>query len=89
MPGNGIVLQQIQHRPAVHVRQQQIQRDRVRRKLLHERQGRAGIRSDHALESALAGNVEQRGRKLEVVFDDHDHVITLPDPATVIAYRRL
>src|SRR5207245_2374478 len=89
VPGNGIVLQQIQHRPAVHVRQQQIQRDRVRRELLHERQGRAGIRSDHPFESALARNVEERGCKLEVVFHDQDHIITLPDLATVIAYRRL
>ena len=57
--GGRIVLEQVEHLPAVELRQAQVQRDRVRPEAPGQRQADVAARGDHALEAALAREVEQ------------------------------
>ncbi len=73
--GGGVALQLVEHRPAEHVRQEHVERDRRRPMLAREAQAfRAGLRDDR-LELRVARQVQQHLGVVRIVFDDQQHTI--------------
>ena len=70
-----IVLQAIQHAPAVDIGQRNVEQDRVR--LVVAGQGDAGRaqRRDQAFEADFAGDFQGKVRKAQVVVDDQHHAV--------------
>ena len=62
--GGRVVLQAVQHDPAVHVGQEEVQGDRGRPDLPGNLEGRLPFRDDHALEAQLVGLVQEDGRRI-------------------------
>ena len=65
-----VFLQVVEHRPAQHVRQENVQADGRGLELARQRERRAAAAGDQALETSLARQAEQRARKVRVVLDD-------------------
>src|SRR6266581_1145799 len=65
----GIVLQQVEHSPAIELRQHDIQCNRIR--LVLPREGQAGVAalSNQDLEAAIVGGVDQNPIEADVVVD--------------------
>jgi len=76
MPGERIVLELAQHRPAQHVRQEHVERHRRRLELFCEFQGLRATRGDQNLESLVTGEVDQHARVMRVVLDDQQDGIS-------------
>ncbi len=71
----GVALQLVEHRPAEHVRQEHVERDRRRAMLAREAQAfHAGL-GDDRLELRVAREVEQHLRVVRIVFDDQQHAV--------------
>ena len=72
VPRQRIMLELAQHRPAQHVRQEHVERNRRRLILLGEieRLGAAG--GDQHLESLVAREIDQHPRIMRVVLDDQE-----------------
>ena len=68
-----VLLQAVEHAPAVHVGQVHVQRDRARACTAGQRQRARAHRRDEALEALRARGVEQEPREREVVLDDEQH----------------
>ena len=71
----GVLLQLVEHRPAEHVRQEHIQRDRGRTVLARERQAFRAVLRDDGLEAVVARQIQQHPRVVRIVFDDEQHPI--------------
>src|SRR6266853_6249393 len=89
MPRFGIVFQEIQHRPPIHVRKLQVQSERVGAKLLDQSERRVAVQRDYALEPAFARDIEQSRGELDVVLDDQDDAIARVAVVAVVADLRL
>ena len=70
VPRRRIELQVVQHRPAEHVGQEDVERDRGRQVLARERQRRLAAVGDDALEALVAREAEQHARVVRIVVDD-------------------
>ena len=73
VPRQRIVLELAQHRPAEHVGQEDVERDRGRLELLGEVQRLRAARRDQNLEALVAGEVDQHPRIMRVVLDDQEN----------------
>ncbi|KAI1695359.1 hypothetical protein Ddc_21281 [Ditylenchus destructor] len=82
--GVGIRLQPVQHAPALHVGQEDVQRDQRRPELLRHGQ-RAGAGGRHqALHAGLPRRFQQHAGEGEVVLDDEQHPVAGDDVLAVV-----
>jgi hypothetical protein len=90
VPGEGIVLQLVHQDPAVHVRQPQIQGDRVGPQDARHLQALAAGRGHDPAEAPLPRESEQGAAERLVVLDHEQHPVPGPDGVTVVraAVRR-
>ena len=70
VPRRRIELQAVQHRPAEHVRQEHVERDRRRRYCLASESAACPRLATMPLEALVAGQPEQHARVVRVVVDD-------------------
>ena len=82
--GARIVLEQIEQRPAIHVRQADIEGDRVRLVAVGERQRRRAVAGDQTLEALLARKLEQNRGEHRVILDDEHDAIAGRDRVAVV-----
>ncbi len=70
MPGQRVVLELAQHRPAEHVGQEHVERDRARLVLLGEVERLRTSCRDHDLEALVAREINQHPGVMRIIFDD-------------------
>ena len=89
VPRRQVVLQPLQHAPAVDVGQEDVERDR-RRACTRGPRRSAAAPSDvtSPLKPLLAGRVEQEPGKADVVLDDQQHAIAGPNVVAVVVRPR-
>ena len=80
-----VVLEPLQHAPAVDVGQEDVQRDGVGLVLARHGQGGGAERRDQPLEALLAGRVQQEAGEAQVVLDDQQHAVAGLDVVAVVA----
>jgi hypothetical protein len=85
----GVVLELVEHGPAVDPRQRDVERDRVRPVLLGELERGLPVGGDEGLESLVARHAHQHAREVDVVFDDHDDAVPRLDGAAIVVHRGL
>jgi len=81
-----MVLEVVEHAPAVHHRQAHVENDRVRLELVGEGQARVAAERDDALETTVARDLEDRPRERRVVLDDQHDPIPLLNVLTVVLH---
>ena len=85
VPCIGMVLQVVEHRPAVHHGQLEVEHDRIGLELVRECEPRVASLRDDGLEATRAGDLENRACEIGVVLDDeHDPVTGLDHGAIVL-----
>ncbi len=80
-----VVLEPVEHAPAVDVGQEDVQRQGVRLVLARQGQGGGAERGDQTLEALLAGRLQQDAGEAQVVLDDQQHAIARLDVVAVVA----
>ena len=75
VPRRRVVLQAIEHRPAVERRQVDVEGDGVGLDLLRERQADVAAHGHDRLESLLARRIDQDRREVEIVLHDEQHLV--------------
>ena len=70
VPGQRVLLELAQHRPAQHVGQEHVERDRGRLELLGEIERVGAAHRDQHLEALVAGEVQDDARVVRIVLDD-------------------
>ena len=84
VPGGRILFQMIEHRPAQHVGQEDIQRYRCGMEFAGQGQGFCAIHRDQHLESRVARQIAQHPRVVRIIFDDQqDRIVGLQVLAVV------
>lgn len=73
MPRLWVLLELAQHRPAEHIGQENIERDRRRLVFLRERQRIAAAHRHQHLEPVVAGEIDQHTGVMRIVLDDEQH----------------
>ena len=84
VPRGGVQLELVEHRPAQHVGQEDIQRDGRRVILPRQRQRRRALGGDDALEADVARQPQQDAREVRVVFDDQQRQVAREDGFAVV-----
>ena len=84
VPRGRIELQVVEHGPAEHVRQEDIERDRRRQVLPRQQQRRLAAIGDDALEALVARQTEQHARVVRIVLDDQQHAVALADVVAIV-----
>ena len=84
VPGGGVELQIIQHGPAEHVRQEDIEGDGGGLKLPREGQGRGAAGGDDAFEPFLPRQAQQDPGIMRIVFDDQQGLVAGLDLLAVV-----
>ena len=79
-----VVLEPIEHRPAVHDRQVDVEGDRVRLVVPRHRQADVAARRRQALEAFLVRHVQQDVRERQVVLDDQQDAIAVADRVAIV-----
>ena len=77
-------LQPVEDAPALHVGQEDVERDHRRMELARHRQRAAHPVADQPLEAGQAGRVEQHRREREVVLDDQHHAVAARDRVPIV-----
>ena len=85
--GPRVVLEAVEDRPPVHHRELDVEDDGVGRVLAGHGQARVALQGDEAPEALLAGQVEQEPREADVVLDDQEDAVSLPDGVAVVVDR--
>ena len=85
MPGGEVVLEPVEHAPAVDVGQADVERDGVGLVLAGQRQRGGAERGDQPLEALLAGGLEQEPGERQVVLDDQQQRVAGLDGVAVVA----
>ena len=70
VPRLRMMLEPVEHRPAVHARHVDVERDGVRLERVRELEPGLAVERDESLESLLARHLEQNLREVRVVLDD-------------------
>ena len=84
VPRRRVVLEPIEHRPAVHDRQVDVEGDRVRLVVPRHRQADVAARRRQALESFLVRHVLQDVHERQVVLDDQHDAIAVADRVAIV-----
>ena len=79
VPRGRVELELVEHRPAEHVGQEDIERDGGGLELPGEREAHRALGGDDALEALVARQAEQDARIVRVVLDDEQHGVALFD----------
>ena len=79
VPGGRVELQVVQHRPAEHVRQEDVQRDGGGLILPRQGQGLLAAHGHDALEPLVAGQPQQDAGVMRIVLDDQQRRIAVVD----------
>ena len=79
-----IELEVVEHGPAQHVRQEDVERDRRRQVLLGQRDRRLPAVGHDALEALVARQAEQDAGVVRIVVDDEQHVVALADVVAIV-----
>jgi len=80
-----MMLQAIEHVPAVHHGQLHVEDDRVGLELVCERKARVASDRNDSLEAALAGDLQLRAGEVRVVLDDQHDAVAVLDVVTIVA----
>ena len=80
----GIELELIEHRPAEHVGQEDVERDRRRLVLTGKRKRRRSAGTDDALETLVTRQAEQDARVVHVVLDDQKNRVAFLDDVPIV-----
>ena len=80
-----MVLQAIEHGPAVHHRQLHVEDDRVGLELVREREARVAANRDDSLEAALTRDLELGPGEVGIVLDDQHDAVAVLDVVAVVA----
>ena len=80
----GIELELIEHRPAQHVGQEDIERDGGRPVLTRKRKCRRPAGADDALEALVPRQAEQDARIVDVVLDDQQDGVAVRDDIPIV-----
>ena len=83
-----MVLQVVEHRPAVHHRQREVEHDRIRLVFVRQREAGVAAGRDDPLEAALARDVEHRAREVGLVLDDEDDAVAFLHVLAVVLHAR-
>ena len=81
----GVVLEAVEHAPAVHVGQADVEGDRVRLHLAGEGEAVGTAGGDERLEPLVVGEVHQEAAEGRVVLDDQDHAVPRVDEGAIVA----
>ena len=84
---DGIELELIEHRPAEHVGQEDIERDGGGLVLTGERKRRRSAGTDDALETLVPRQTEQDARVVHVVLDDQEDGVAIRDNVPIVLDR--
>ncbi len=85
MPRGRIMLESVQHTPAIDDRQLQIKRNGVGLPLAGQGQPKVATRGDNTFEALISGQIQQDARKGRIIFDDQQHTVARVDRLTVVA----
>ena len=89
VPRGGIQFEIVQHRPAEHVGEEDVERDRGRPILFRQQQRRLSAVGDDALESLVARQAEEDARVMGIVVDDEQDVIAIVDVVAIVRHHVL
>ena len=84
MPGQRVLLELAQHRPAQHVRQEHIERNRARLELLGKFERVGAARGHQDLEPLVAGEIHDDARVMRIVLDNEKDGIARLDLKPVV-----
>ena len=84
-----IELEVVEHRPAEHVGQEDVERDRGRAILARERERLLAAVGDDALEALVARDPEQDARVVRIVLDDQQDGVARADLVAIVGDRLL
>ena len=79
-----MVLETIQHGPAIHSRHVDVERDGIGLERVRELEARLAIERGETLETLLARHVEQDLVEVRVVFHDQEHAVPLLDAVAIV-----
>ena len=82
--GQRILLELAQHRPAEHVGQEHVERDRGRLELLGQIQRIDAAHRDQHLEAVIAREIHDHARVVRIVLDDQQDAVARRDIETVV-----
>ena len=82
--GLRMVLQVIEHGPAVHHRQLHVEDDRVGFELVRERKARVTADGDESLEASLTSDLELGPGEIGVVLDDQHDAVSVLDVVAIV-----
>ena len=81
-----ILLQLAQHRPAEHVRQEDVERDRGRPVFARQRQRIRAAHGDEHLEAVFVREIDHHARIMRIVLDDQEHIVAGRDLVAVVLH---
>jgi hypothetical protein len=84
VPRRGIQLQVVQHRPAQHVGQEHVERDRGRTILLGEQERRLAAVGHDPLEPLVASQSEQHPSVMGIVVDNQQDGVAFIDVLAIV-----
>ncbi len=84
VPGQRVLLELAQHRPAQHVGQEHVERNRGRLVLLRQLERVGAAHGDQDLEALVAREVDQDARIVRIVLDDQQDRIAGLDRLAVV-----
>ena len=83
-----MVLEPVEHAPAVHARHVDVERDGVGMECVRELEAGVAVERDEALEALLARHVEQDLREVRLVLDDEHDAVAGLDLFAIVLERR-
>ena len=87
VPRAGVVLQAIEHVPAVDARHVEVERDRIRTMLPRHLQADVAAHGGEDAELVLAAEIHQDAREGVIVLDDQQHAIAGLDALAIVVER--
>ena len=81
-----VVLQPVEHGPAVHHRQLHVEDDRVGLELVRERETRVAPNGDDSFEATVARDFELGPREIGIVLDDQHDAVAVLDVVAVVPH---
>ena len=86
VPRLGFLLQLVEHGPAEHVGQEDVERHRRRQELAGQGQGLGAAARDQRLQPAVAGEIDQDARVVRIVLDDEQRGVVGPDVGPIVGH---
>ena len=84
VPRLRVLLQQVEHVPAIHARELDVQHDRIGLGLLGKRERRVRVHGDQSLETRFVHQIQKSRGECHVIFDDQNDPVTGADVPEVV-----